>query len=248
MIGEQPLKDLHAIGYCRVSTDDKGQDTDIQEQAIRQWAQGQGVIIDAIMSEDISGAIWPRPKLSEAIITVATTQASILVCYDPSRLTRDADSQLPLIKGLLGKGKTIRYVVNGDMDPDSLGVRMITAIKNVTDSEERKVLKEKTKLALEYRRDVLHVHVGRPSRLVITEDPEQYNTGKVSKGALEGKKTQTIVITPNQLFNWARNGWAPSYVAHNLLQVSPQLFLQVLKKSPYMEEYYNILNETRVRA
>lgn len=242
---DRPLDGLHAVGYCRVSTDDKGQDTDIQEQEIRKWAQAQGVIIDAVMSEDISGAVWPRPKLSEAIITVATTQASILVCYDPSRLTRDAEGQLGLIKGLLGTGKTIRYVTNGDLDPDSLGARMMTAIKGVTDSEERKVLKEKTTLALHYRRDVLGVHVGRPAKVIITDTPNKYDNGKIARGQEDGKKTTTIIVTPTQLTNWARNGWKPSYVAVHILQVSPQLFLQVLKKSPYLEDYYKTLKETR---
>ena len=242
---DKPLDGLHAVGYCRVSTDDKGQDTDIQEKEIRRWAESNGVILDSIMSEDISGAVWPRPKLSEAIITVATTQATILVCYDPSRLTRDAEGQLPLIKGLLGDGKTIRYVVNGDLAPDSLGARMMNAIKGVTDSEERRILKEKTSLALVYRRDVLGVHVGRPAKLIITDSPAQYDNGKIARGQSEGKKTDTIIVTPTQLTNWARNGWKPSYVAVHILQVSPQLFLQVLKKSPYLEDYYKTLRETK---
>ena len=244
MTQNKPLEGLHAIGYCRVSTDDKGQDTDIQAEAIRNWAVSQGVTIDNIFSEDISGATWPRPQLAMALMTLATSQASILVCYDQSRLTRDASAHMPLIQKMMGD-KIIRYVVNGDQDPNSLGIKMLNAIKGVTDSEERKVLGAKTQLALIYRRDTLHIHVGRPAKLVITDHPEQYNTGKVSLGPQDGKKTQTLIIHPSQLMGWARQGWAPSYVANTLLNVSPQLFLKVLKESPYYEEYYRTLRASK---
>lgn len=244
MAENRPLEGLHAIGYCRVSTDDHGQDTEIQAQAIKEWAQAQGVIIDSIMSEDISGAEWPRPQLSMALMMLATSQASILVCYDQSRLTRNADEHIPMIKQLIGD-KVIRYVVNGDQDPESFGIKVLNAIKGVTDSEERKVLKAKTSLALTYRRDVLHIHVGRPSKIVITDHPEQYNTGKVAQGPREGKKTTTRVITPAQLMGWARQGWTPSYVAKTLLEVSPQLFLDVLEKSGYRDDYYKTLRDAK---
>lgn len=244
---DKPLEGLHAIAYCRVSTDDKGQDTGVQVDAINRWAQAQGVIIDEVLAEDVSGAQWPRPKLSQALVTLATTQASILVCYDQSRLTRDASVQMPLIRQMIGN-KIIRFVTDGGMDPESFGARMLSAVKSVTDSEERKVLKEKTKLALEYRRDTLHVHVGRPAKLVITDHPEEYNTGKIAKGPQDGKKTQTQIIRPEQLMKWARQGWAPSYVATNILNLSPQLFLKVLKESGYCEEYYSVLRESRTVA
>lgn len=241
---DKPLEGLHAIGYCRVSTDDKGQDTGIQAEAIRTWALAQGVVIDEILAEDISGAQWPRPKLSEALVTLATGSASILVCYDQSRLTRDAPAHMPLIKQMIGT-KIIRFVTDGDLDPDSLGARMVSAVKSVTDSEERKILKAKTKLALEYRRDTLHIHVGRPARFLITDNPEQYNIGKVSRGTRDGKKTETTIIKPDKLLEWARQGWAPSYVAKNILNISPQLFLKVLKQSGYWEQYYSVLRESR---
>lgn len=247
MSESKPLEGLHAIGYCRVSTDDHGQDTGIQEQAIKDWAQSQGVTIDAIMSEDMSGAIFPRPQLSMALMTLATTQASILICYDQSRLTRDADHHIPLIKKLIGD-KVIRYVVNGSQDPESVGIRVINAIKGVTDSEERKVLKAKTSLALQYKRDVLHIHVGRPSKIVITDHPEEYNVGKVAQGPREQKKTTTRVITPDQLLGWARQGWTPSYVATTLLEVSPQLFHKVLDESGYKEQYYIVLKKAKTGA
>lgn len=229
------LNGLHAIGYCRVSTDDKGQDPEIQAKAINKWAAENGVTIDRIFLEEASGGEWPRNVLSTALVTIRTSKATILVCYDQSRLTRDADTQMPFIRELMGEGKIIRYVVNGDQDPDSLGVKMINAIKNVTDSEERRVLKEKTSLALRYRRDVLNIHVGRPARLVITTDKSNYPKGKITD--------KTIVLTPSQVLNFAKQGWSPNYVAVHLLNVPAITFLRALKSAELDGQYYTILHD-----
>lgn len=227
------LEGLHAVGYCRVSTDDKGQDPEIQAREIEKWATTNGVILDGMFTEEASGGQWPRDELSKALVTIRTGKATILICYDQSRLTRDADAHMPFIRELMGNGKIIRYVVNGDQDPNSIGVKMINAIKNVTDSEERRVLREKTSLALRYRRDVMHIHVGRPSRLVITEDKSTYPTGKVTD--------KTIVLTPSQVLNFARQGWTPNYVASHLLNVPSITFSRALKSAGLHEEYYTVL-------
>ena len=216
-----------------MSTDDKGQDPEIQAREIEKWAMTNGVILDAMFTEEASGGQWPRDELSKALVTIRTGNATILICYDQSRLTRDADAHMPFIRELMGNGKIIRYVVNGDQDPNSIGVKMINAIKNVTDSEERRVLREKTSLALRYRRDVMHIHVGRPSRLVITEDKSTYPTGKVTD--------KTIVLTPSQVLNFARQGWTPNYVASHLLNVPSITFSRALKSAGLHEEYYIVL-------
>lgn len=221
----KPLEGLHAIAYARVSTDDKGQDTDVQINAIRQWATINGVVIDKEIAEDVSGAQWPRTGLSDALISLITSGASILVCYDQSRLTRDADKHLPLINEMIaGKGKTIRYVVNGTDDPNSLGLRMLSAVKGVTDSEEREVLKRKTSDAMIYRRDVKHEHQGKPARLVITDDldAEHFNTGYINLDD-DNKKILTRVLKPSDVLAYARAGFTLNKVATRFLMVDASI-------------------------
>lgn len=227
------LEGMHAVGYCRVSTDDHDQDTNIQANAIRKWATEYGVTIDAMYQEDVSGGTWPRKALSEALVTLATSDATILVAYDQSRLTRDADAHLPLIKKIIGKGKVIRYVVNGDMDPDNVGVKVLNAVKGVTDSEERRVLREKTSMALVYKRDVLHEHIGRPARLVITDDVTSLPSGKV--------KDTTVVLSTAQVLRFAQNGWGAYYVSKKILNVPVCTFSRALHKSGVEEEFYRLL-------
>lgn len=232
---DSPLAGLHAVGYCRVSTDDKGQTTGQQERAIKEWASARGVIVDSIFTDEKSGSCWPRPGLSAALVTLATGSASMLVCYDQSRLTRDAPTHLPLIQTVLGS-KIIRYVSAGDSDPESLGGRITAAIKYETDREERKILSERTKMGMAYRRDVLHQHMGRPIRLYITDSPlNDSPAGRIAP--------TTIILTPNQVRYYATQGWTPSYVSNRLLKISPATFLTALRAAGLSEEYYNILQK-----
>ena len=226
---------LHAIGYCRVSTDDKGQDPEIQAKEIQKWCESNNIALDRIYLEECSGMQWPRDELSKALVSVRTGKASVLICYDQSRLTRNAKEHMPLINGLIGEGKIIRFVTNGDQDPSSFGVRIINAIKNETDNEERRVLGEKTKLALVYRRDVLHKHVGRPARLVITDDVSMFPEGKICK--------TTIILSPKDVLRYADSGWSPNYVAKRILKVPAMTFYRALESAELMDEYNKKLGE-----
>lgn len=226
------LNGLHAIAYARVSTDDKGQDVNIQITAITKWAGTYGVILDAIYSEDVSGAKWPRDELMKAILQVRYSSAAMLVCYDESRLTRDAEHQMPIIKDLLN-GKVIRYVVHGDSDPESFGMRVMSAVKGVADSEERRKLRERTKLALEQKRDVQHIHVGRPARIIICDSTDGFNKGLIGE--------KTIVLKPSKVLGFAREGWPPCYVAIQLLNIPPATFIRALDRAELKQRYYEVL-------
>lgn len=242
-MADQPLKGLHAVGYCRVSTDDMGQTNETQKRLIDQWAEAQGVIIDAYYMDELSGALFPRPQLAQALITLATSPASMLICYDQSRLTRNAPEHIPLINQLLG-GKIIRYVTNGDMAPDSLGARVINAIKGETDKEERAKLHARTREALKTRK-ANGQHVGRPATLIITADTSRLPKGLITTGdgsTIHGKARQvsTRVLTPTEALNFARAGLSP-YKVSKMLDISPSTFDNALKNANLKAQYYAIL-------
>lgn len=235
------LDGLHAIGYARVSTDDKGQDTGTQIASMQAWANQYGVILDDVISEEVSGAKWPRTGLSEALVTVATSDAAFLLCYDSSRLTRDSEHQMPKINQMLGN-KVVRFVVDADADPKSFGMQMMNAVKSVYNTEERRLIGERTGRSLRYKRDVLNQHVGRPAGVVITDDAESLRNGLIVNND-PNKKTDTIVLSTAEVLNYAKLGWTPSYVATHVLKVPACSFLRVLKKSNLKETYYQILNK-----
>lgn len=247
------LQDMHAIGYCRVSLDpeDKGQTVETQKRQINDWAQRYGVHIDAILSDEgKSGGLWPRPGLSMAIMQLVNSTASILVCYDQSRLTRDAPAHLPQIKKLL-QGKVIRYVVDGDADPDNLGVRIMSAIKGETDKEERRVLHEKTSAGMKTRQ-AQGKHIGRPAKFVITEDPDKLPTGKVQRkdNTLTDKgriPRGTVIRSRTEVLNWARLGWSAHKVTtDHLVPVSTSSFIRAMKDAGIYEQYREILEGQNV--
>lgn len=246
------LEGMHAIGYCRVSTDpeDKGQTVETQKRQINEWAERYGVAIDQIFSDEgISGGTWPRPFLSMAIMTLVNSSASILVCYDQSRLTRDAPAHLPQIKKALGD-KVIRYVTDGDTDPDNLGVRILSAIKGETDKEERRVLHEKTRAGMATRK-AQGKHIGRPSKAVITSDPSTLPKGKIQArdGTLTDKMRVprgTVVYSREQVLNWARMGWSCNKVAHDILRMSTSSFIRMMNDAGIYEEYKQILRGVEI--
>ena len=246
------LKDMHAIGYCRISTDpeDKGQTVETQKREINQWAEKYGVIIDSIYSDEgVSGGTWPRPNLAMAILTLVNSTASILVCRDQSRLTRNAPEHLPQIKNLL-KGKVIRYTVDGDRDPEDLGSEMEHAVRGVIDKEERRKLKENTKKAMQTRKEQ-GKHIGRPAKIVITDDLSKYPRGKIQ--AKDGTLTTieriprgTVAYSPEQVLNWARMGWSAHKVAtDHLIPVSTSSFIRAMEDAGIYEEYKRILLEVK---
>ena len=246
------LTGLHAIGYCRVSTDpeDKGQTVETQKRQINEWAQRYGVIIDDIYSDEgISGGTFPRPMLSMAIMSLVSGTASILVSYDQSRLTRDAPAHLPQIKAILPEGKVIRYVTDGDTDPDNMGVQIMSAIKGVTDKEERRVLKEKTRAGMRTRQ-LQGKHTGRPAKAVITSDPSKLPKGKIQAEdgtltAIGGVKRGTVVYSPEQVLNFARMGWSCNKVAHDILRMSTSSFIRMMNDAGIYEQYKQILQEAK---
>lgn len=220
-----------------------GQTNETQKRLISNWAEAQGVIIDAYYMDEESGANWPRPQLATALLMLATSPAAMLVCYDQSRLTRNAPEHIPLINRMLGD-KVIRYVTNGDMAPDSLGARVINAIKGETDKEERAKLHKRTSDALQTRKSQGQ-HVGRPARLIICADTSTLPRGLVasSNGAtIHGKdrKVTTRVLSPGEVLNFARAGFSP-YKAARMLEVTPTTFNNALKSANLTTEYYAIL-------
>lgn len=245
------LEGMHAIGYCRVSTDpeDKGQTVETQKRQINEWAERYGVEIDDIYADEgISGGTWPRPMLSMAIMSLVNSPASFLVCYDQSRLTRDAPAHLSQIKKAL-QGKVIRYVTDGDTDPDNLGIRIVSAIKAETDKEERRVLHDKTKAGMATRK-AQGKHIGRPSKVIITDDPDKLPRGQIQArdGTLTDKSRVprgTVIYSKEQALNWARLGWSANYTAHNVLRMSTSSFIAMMKKAGIYEEYKQILKEAK---
>lgn len=255
---ESKLKNLHAIGYARVSTSDHTQTVKTQIRLIEDWAKSYGVIIDCIRyDQGKSGDMYPRPGLAMALCDLADSKASILICTDQSRLTRNAPEDLAKIKKALPEGVIIRYTVHGDADPDNLGVQVLNAVKGVTDNAELTVLHQKTRQGMETRRNAGQ-HIGRPAKVVITDNPGALRRGLIQSA--DGTRTAgsdpnrdpderqrtyagylrgTNVLTPSQVLNFAQKGLS-MYRVSKLLGISPASFSRILSDAGLYDEYRRI--------
>lgn len=258
------LNGLHAIAYCRVSTNDKGQTVKTQEREIRAWAERYGVVVDAWHSDiGKSGDMWPRPGLAMAITDLnISASAVILVAYSQSRLTRNASEDLPQIKRLLKAGALIRYAEYGDDDPDTLGAKMRDVVTATIDSAELDRLHDRTRKGMETRKRAGQ-HVGRPAKVVICDNPEtlpkgliQERDGTVTAGTDPNDEDRqrhykpyargTIVLTKSEVLNYARLGWAP-YKVSKILGISPASFIRLMDKdhADIYDQYREILAEVK---
>lgn len=223
---------VKVVGYARVSTDDKGQSIEGQIREIKKWAEVRGNEIINIYSDEMSGATFPRPGLSNALWEVQLKEADYLVCYDQSRLTRDAENHLPLIRKFVPK---ICYVVDGDLEPDTLPTNLLHAIKGITDKEERRILGIRTKIGMEAKK-AQGIHLGRPLKVALKEEEETSPTGRIIPG-------QTTILTRSQVLTFASMGMSPNHLAKNVLHTTSGTVYGLLKRNNMVNEYYEIMRK-----
>lgn len=221
------ISGVNIIGYARVSTDDKGQSIDGQKAEIMKWAKDHNSTVVKFYSDEMSGAAFPRPGLSMALMDVQMGEADYLLCYDQSRLTRDAENHLWRIKLFV---KNIIYVADGDLEPGTLSADLLHAIKGVTDKEERRILGLRTKIGMEAKRNA-GKHLGRPLILALKDEEE---------GALSGRIVEdvTVVLTRPQVLYYASMGMSPHYLAKNILHITSGTVYSFLDRNNLKVEYY----------
>lgn len=260
---ESKLKDLHAVGYARVSTKDHTQTVKTQIRLIEEWAQKYGVIIDGIRyDQGKSGDMYPRPGLAMAICDLADSKASILVCTEQSRLTRNAPEDLAKIKKALPEGVIIRYTPYGDTDPDNIGVQIMDAVKGVTDNKELEDLHKRTKNGMDTRKRA-GKHIGRPAKVVITDDPDKLPRGLIQQAdgtrtpgtdltkedderqrVYKGYARGTNVLTTSHVLSFAQKGLS-MYKVSKLLGISPASFSRLLHDAKIYDEYQAIYSQVK---
>lgn len=82
---------MKVVAYCRVSTDDLGQDPQRQAELIRGWAKANNIEVAAVvLDEGTSGSVSPfsRPKVKEAVRIAKEQACDGLVVETADRWTR----------------------------------------------------------------------------------------------------------------------------------------------------------------
>lgn len=233
MTSNKPYEGITAVGYCRVSTDDKGQTNETQRIAIKQWAERTGANLVEIYSDEMTGTTLNRPGFMQAVGRIRCDGISILVAYDSSRLTRN--EELPKIREMIGDRCTIRYTTS-DIDPNTLGGKVTDAVKQIFDKEENLVRSAKTKAGMRTHRDEENIHVGRPAKLVFTEELETCRKGFKST-ADDTHRTHSLVYPLDVVMEFADRGVSVNYLATKVLGISTMSLRRALGRVGKLEEY-----------
>lgn len=228
-----PYEGMTAVGYCRVSTDDKGQTNETQANAIKEWASKTGADLVQIYYDEMTGTTLSRPGLMGAVGRILCDNIRILVAFDQSRLTRNED--LRRIKEMIGSGCSIRYVTS-DIDPESIGGRVTDAIKQIFDKEENRIRADKTTLGMATRRDVMGIHVGRPAKLVFLEELDSCKKG-LSVQPNDTHVTSTMIQPLSAVMRMADEGKSLNYVATKVLGVKTMTLRRALIRVGMLEEF-----------
>lgn len=209
------VKNLTAVIYARVSTDDKDQRPEVQVDLCTDWCTKNGVNVIGIYTDMLTGKSLERPGFEQMLGKINTAKPGLLVVRDQSRLTRDM--KLEDIKGMLSyAGTKILYVVNPDIDPNSFVGQVTDSLEGVINKHYIEDLSARTSGGMDKSRK-MGIHIGAPATFAISEDIDRMPKGKVrledyvdSKGKLH---KATKLISENLLYLYAKQGRSLRYLA-----------------------------------
>lgn len=145
-------------GYARVSTKGQARDgngLDVQRTALE--AAGAEVVYE----EAFTGTKKDRPELSKLLDDLQSGDTLVVTKLD--RIARSASQGAELVKGLLGRGVTVRILNMGVLD-DSPAGKLITTVMFAFAEFERDLIVERTKEGKDVARIDPNYKEGRPRK------------------------------------------------------------------------------------
>lgn len=190
-----------AIGYIRVSTGKQaidGVSLEAQEEKIRAWAVINDYEVEILSDAGVSGKRADnREALQQALNTVENGDA--LVVYSMSRLSRSQRDMLDIAEYLNKRGADL-VSLSENIDTTSAAGKMVFGILAVMSEFERNQISERTKTALQYKKDkgerVGHVPFGMmldDDGVNLVENKEETSIiKKIKKLYQQGKSVRVI--------------------------------------------------------
>lgn len=138
-------------GYVRVSTKKQAEGPEAQRQAIRAWAEREGVLIAGWFEEQVSGgaSLDNRPAIVAA--QVACTRGDVLVAARRDRLGRDV-FKVALLKQIFDRAGVEIRTLDGPYKPDTPEGILHCGIIDLFAEYERAVIRLRTKAAMEVKK------------------------------------------------------------------------------------------------
>lgn len=153
---------MRAAIYARVSTRDKGQETENQLIQLRDFARSQNWAIFHEYIDHESGATRERPALSEMWTAASRRRFDVLLFWSLDRLTRGgALETLSDLNRLAGYGIQFRSYTEAYIDSCGVFGEAVIAILACIAKQERQRISERTRAGMERARKE-GKRIGRP--------------------------------------------------------------------------------------
>lgn len=148
--------------YARVSTRDKGQETENQLAQLRDFAASQAWTIAAEYVDQESGAVRERPQYQAMFAAAARRRFDVLLFWSLDRLTRGgALETLQDLNRLAGYRVQFRSFTESYLDSCGVFGEAVIAILACIAKQERIRMSERTKAGMEHARK-RGKQIGRP--------------------------------------------------------------------------------------
>ena len=153
---------MKAAIYARVSTLDKGQDTEVQLRDLRSYAQARGwIIAGEYVDKGQSGAKDRRPELDRLMKDVRKRKVDLILCWRLDRLGRSLKHLILTLDELQSVG--VGFVsYNENLDLTTSTGRLMFQLLGAFAEFERNLIKERVKAGLANAK-AKGAKLGRPS-------------------------------------------------------------------------------------
>jgi DNA invertase Pin-like site-specific DNA recombinase len=143
---------MKAALYARVSTLDKGQDTEVQLTDLRSYAQARGwTVVGEYVDKGQSGAKDRRPELDRLMKDAGKRKIDLIVCWRLDRLGRSLKHLILTLDELQGLG--VGFVsYNENLDLTSSTGRLMFQLLGAFAEFERNMIKERVIAGLNHAR------------------------------------------------------------------------------------------------
>ncbi len=149
--GNNPTSKPSKAGlYARVSTLDRGQDTENQLVELRAVAEQRGWIpVDEYIDKGVSGRKDRRPELDRLLADCSRGRINLVACWRLDRFGRSRKHLLDTIDTLRRWGVDFVSVRDGEWDTTSATGRLVLQLLASVAEFESRLLSERTKAGLE---------------------------------------------------------------------------------------------------
>jgi DNA invertase Pin-like site-specific DNA recombinase len=146
--------------YARVSTNDKGQDTETQLVPLRRVAEGRGWEATEYVDEGVSGSTASRPALDRLLADVRAGRVDVVVVARFDRFARSTSHLLSALDEFRSMG--VDFVsMNESIDTSTPVGRMVFTLVAAVAEFEREIIRERVVSGVR-RAQANGKHCGRP--------------------------------------------------------------------------------------